>query len=59
MTGIFTTMISAHLSLSEWAVSLCGNKTFAAVLTAIVASCRTYRLQNGRGRVLPDRRSCE
>ena len=37
MTGIFTTMISAHLSLSEWAVSLCGNKTFAAVLTAIVA----------------------
>mgnify|MGYP007088299709 CR=1 FL=1 len=35
--GIFTTLISAHLSLTEWAVSLCGNKTFTAILTAIVA----------------------
>lgn len=35
--GIFTTMISAHLSLTEWLAPLCGGKTFAAILTAIVA----------------------
>lgn len=36
-TGIFTTMISAHLSLTEWAVSLCCNKTYAAVVGAVIA----------------------
>lgn len=33
--GIFTTLISAQLSLTEWLAPLCGGKTFAAVLTAI------------------------
>ena len=33
--GIFTTMLTAHISLSEWVNSFCSNRLFSAVVSVI------------------------